>query len=851
MTNRIVCCLALSLLMGILYGRYESLWFAGGLLFLLIYTGIVMIGHGRERAWLAVLFRSVVCLSLFCAGAGHFRAEQAVRDRLEATLAEGDRITVQGQVCKKEEKAEQWIYYLTDTQVLAGGAVYPSHGILIYSSNVHIQPGNILKVTGTYAPFQISRNEGNFNEKQYYQSKKIEFRVYAEQEMLISRKENRYAVFLGRVRRNLRSVFEQCMSQENAGVMANMTLGDKTLLDTDIKSLYQRAGISHILAISGLHVSMFGMGAFRLLQKSGCPRKLGALLSIGSVYSFGLLSGMEISTVRAVCMFVLLMTAQMTGCSYDSLTALGISAVIQFWENPFVLDYAGFLFSYGAVLGVTVIAKVLKGTTGSREQKTIEQKRQRNRKQERRQEQEKRNSRWIGRISQGKKMKNALQGILSGLLGRMAGTIWDTVFISFCIQLATLPLSLYFYYEISCYSVFVNGCILPFMGALLFLGILGAAAGSMFSVLGSVLLLPAGWMLSANKWICQMFLNLPGAVRITGKPSLEIILVYYCMLCLGLYLFWNRRKKSSALGIMAALMILLFVRKEKQFEVNVLDVGQGDGIFIQTEEGAHFFVDGGSSDVKQVGKYRILPFLKSRGISSVKGWIVSHADNDHISGLKELLEMGYPIEYLIVAEGMVRDEAAAELLSLAEQSGCEIVYMAPGMKFGTQEVIFHVLYPESSRQEQDEAKEKNALHKETYSNGQTQNTVQTADRNSASLVVSLEYGAFTGIFTGDIGTDQEQEIVEKLNISKQVDFYKAAHHGSDGSNSQPFLEALSPKLTVISCGKGNPYGHPGKDALKRINQTGSQVCCTMDEGQITICPEGGDIRVITYLSGKK
>lgn len=115
--------------------------------------------------------------------------------------------------------------------------------------------------------------------------------------------------------------------------------------------------------------------------------------------------------------------------------------------------------------------------------------------------------------------------------------------------------------------------------------------------------------------------------------------------------------------------MVLLLREKPQFEINVLDVGQGDGIFIQTEEGEHFFVDGGSSDVKQVGAYRILPFLKAKGIASVKGWMVSHADQDHISGLVELLEEGYPIEYLIVADGMVRDEASKELLHMAKKPG--------------------------------------------------------------------------------------------------------------------------------------------------------------------------------------
>ena len=235
MTNRMICCLALSLLLGILFGKEQNLLFAAGFLAFAAALGLAA-GRDRKKAWersrlfaentgcygeagcrglkdtdcrkeaagyqdslsavsrkwsirAAILFRSLCCLLAFCAGSFQFQTQQQVRNRLETVLEEGAQITLWGEVKKREEKEEQCIYYLTDTRVLAGESIYPSCGILVYSSNLHIRPGNILRVTGSYAPFQISRNEGNFDEKQYYQSKKIEFRLYAEEETLISARE--------------------------------------------------------------------------------------------------------------------------------------------------------------------------------------------------------------------------------------------------------------------------------------------------------------------------------------------------------------------------------------------------------------------------------------------------------------------------------------------------------------------------------------------------------------------------------------------------------------------------------------------------------------------------------------
>lgn len=811
MVNRTICCLALSLLTGVIYGKTKSLWFVSFLLVFLIYTGVVIAGRCKEKARRVIVIRSVLSILIFCIGSVHVQAELAIRNRIENAFTKGEKITVSGEVCRTEEKEEQFIYYLRDTHVIVGGIAYPCFGIQVYSSCAGFYPGNIIKVTGDFAPFQVSRNEGNFSEKQYYQSKKIEFRVFAKEEKLLSAKRDWYLSFLGNLRQKLKGAFLACMSPRDSGVMANITLGDKTLLDSEVKSLYQDAGISHILAISGLHVSLFGMGIFHLMRRICCPRKLSAFLSIVTVYSFGLLSGMEISTVRALCMFVILMISEISGYSYDSITAMAVGASLQIWDNPFVIEYAGFLFSYGAVIGVIIVAKVIRQENSSVKYVRKEE---------------------VNTDTAGYKLWKGVDMLREKLGG--------TIFASICIQLTTLPISLYYYFETSSYSVITNACILPFLGLLLSLGILGAFAGIFSTALGKLILMPAGWMLSGNERICRLFLGFPRSVLVTGKPDLSMVLLYYGILFLILYRCYCRgkvngrgkvREKKYAVGVAAILFMLVFVREKKQFEIDILDVGQGDGIFIQGEEGGHFFIDGGSSDVKQVGKYRILPFLKSRGITSIKGWIVSHADSDHINGLKEMLETGYPVEYLIVAKEIGQEEAGEELLDLALAAGCKILYVTPGMRFGSGELKFTVWNPDAE--------------------AGLQAANPPIDRNESSLVVSLECREFTGIFTGDIGEKSEQDILKKKCVEaykiNHVDFFKAAHHGSNGSNCQEFLDVISPKITAISCGKENSYGHPGEAAVERIKKTGSLIFCTMDTGQITVKPEKGDIKVSGYL----
>ncbi len=819
MIRRTMCCLCLSLVLGILFGRDGHSAYLGMLLLMLCLCSVVILRSRmgnqqcgrpsyRKEIARAVLFRFVLCLCLFGAGAIRIQRQQAVRTELEKALSQGEEITIQGQISGKEEKKQQFIYDLTNVRVIADGKAYPSFGILMYSSDGQYRPGNRLKAVGRYEPFQTSRNEGNFNEKQFRQSRKWEFRFYAEKEYLLSAKENRYAAALEELRQNMREVFIRSMQAEDAGIMTTLTLGDKTQMDQEVKELYQKAGISHILAISGLHVSLLGMGLLGFLQKLGCPQKLAALSALWVVYSFGQFSGMEVSAGRAVGMFALLMTAHLAGCSYDSLTALAFTAMVQLWENPFLLEYAGFLFSYGAVLGVSLVYQVFRNASGSTKKE--------------------------------KKKSNEICAVLR----RVSCKGKDMFLASLCIQLTTLPFLFYFYYEAPCYSALVNCCILPFVGILLFFGLAGGIFGCFLPWLGTLLLKPAGWILVVNQSVCRWCLSLPGSIFLAGKPTPEQIVIYYGIIAVFLLLAWRRKERRWFLGFGIALICLTLHVESAQFEIVVLDVGQGEGTLIQTETGDSFFLDGGSSDIKGVGTYRILPFLKCRGIRSIKGWIVSHADSDHVSGLKELLQEGYPVECLILARGMVQDEAMEELLGLAQAAGCQIQYVSPGMKFGSKDTVFTVLAPEcqSWEPETDRADL-------TCESGGKQSS--GTDRNAASLAVAVEHQGFTGIFTGDMGEEQERKLLEqgifkRYGISK-ADFYKAAHHGSNGSNCQEFLTSLSPRITVISCGARNSYGHPGKETLRRLKESGSTIFYTMEQGQICVRHEGKALRVWTFL----
>ena len=266
--------------------------------------------------------------------------------------------------------------------------------------------------------------------------------------------------------------------------------------------------------------------------------------------------------------------------------------------------------------------------------------------------------------------------------------------------------------------------------------------------------------------------------------------------------------------LLASGFLLLVFPKEKPFEITFLDVGQGDGIYLSAGDGVAFFIDGGSSDVNEVGEYRILPFLKSKGVARIDYWFVTHCDTDHVSGLIDALEEGYEIGYIVLARHVPKDAAYEKLMQTAKYAGVPVVYMEVGDSVSTKQMTFLCMGPSEDME-------------------------VAKDRNDCSMILKMEWKSvlgdkrYTAFFAGDISTEVEKTLIVKEKPG-DVDLYKAIHHGSNYSNSEEILDALRPETIVISCAKKNRYGHPGKDAVVRMEETDANLYYTMDVGQVTI-----------------
>lgn len=731
--------------------------------------------HTEWRRWKRRLFRMGIAVFLFLLAAEHAENEIEYKDQYLSQLAEQMPVTVQGTLYKKEYKNKQYLYYLTDCYAVFSKGTISTNDVIAYLQTDDYSIGQILIIHAKVKMFDEARNEGNFDLASFYAGQKIDYALKSCRIDQVYGKADRYREGLYQLKKRMERIFKEYLSKKEAGTVSGMILGDKSEMDEEVRKLYQNGGISHILAISGLHVSMIGLTVYRFLRKRGSTYLTAGVVSVFLLWSYAQMTGNGISVKRAVGMLTICLFAAVAGKSYDLLTAMGILAVILVWENPFLFEYSGFIFSFGAVMGIGIVGHSIA------------------------------KAKEAGKRTWKQKLK-------------------ENLLTSLGIQLMTVPIVACYYYEVPVYALLLNFLVLPLLSYVILSGIVGGVCGVLFEslkipvyrpVLVRVLFFPCSLILKLYDGLCEMTAKLPNAQYICGAPEKWKLFLYYALL-FGAILLWNRRKRKRknpiifAGGLVVLLFVLILSGPRKEWKLTVLDVGQGDAVFLRTGDGTGCFFDGGSTSVNEVGKYRILPFLKYNGEKKISYWFVSHGDEDHISGLLEVFESGYPVEYLVLSEEMPKDEAYDKLCAAAQKNRTEILLLGAGDTIQIGDACLQTIFPTKE-----------------YAKGCNN------DRNMLSQVLYYEEGEFRALFAGDLPDTGEKVLTEQADLT-QVQFLKAVHHGSKSSNSVALLDRIRPEITAVSCARDNSYGHPAKETIQRLKEVKSSVFYTMKSGQLTI-----------------
>ena len=699
------------------------------------------------------------------------------------------------------EKTTRTVIYLKKAILIRSGSTknYPIRNIKCTGKEEKInslREGMHVRLEGMLVLPELSRNPGQFNRRIYESGKKIDF--YLENPTVLEVKEQRSGVreVVEIWKTEMMNRCEKIYQDEEAGILEAMLFGEKSELSGDIKELYQAAGISHVLVISGLHISLLALAVAGILRRLGFPMPVWVMLSVGVLAGYGILIGQPTTAVRALLMFFVLQGARLLGRSYDLLSALAFSGILMLLDNPDLILDGGCRLSFCAVIGV--------GWYVSEKNKIFR--------------------------SIGEKEKRKNRG--KGGKGSSAGAILENIRAGWYLWLFTLPVMLDTFYQVSVVGILWNLVAIPLLPVIIASGGLGVVLAGWNIFLGSLAGSPAYGMLQLYQEIGNISEKLPVGMWTPGQPSKPVIAGYYLVIFLLVLVEkqlikrekrWKIRKIFPGMELCSMLLLLLLMAHpwQQREKITFLDVGQGDASMLQSG-GQTLLLDGGSTSQKNVGTYVILPYIKQQGISCLEAVVLTHTDQDHINGVTEVLEEGkkgwLTVKNLMYPYWMEGTEQGKQLKKLAEEAGasCRKIRAGDRLTIGKAEAV--VLYPKEQE--------------------------KIAEPNAGSLVLFWKWEGVRAMFTGDLPEEKERELLQNLPA---CEILQVGHHGSATSTCREFLEQVQPSLAVISCAMKNRYGHPSPDTVERLKKTGCEIRYTMRSGAITIRKRGREILVTEYL----
>lgn len=696
------------------------------------------------------------------------------------------------------EKTTRTVIYLKKAILIRSGSTknYPIRNIKCTGKEEKInslREGMHVRLEGMLVLPELPRNPGQFNRRIYESGKKIDF--YLENPTVLEVKEQRSGVreVVEIWKTEMMNRCEKIYPDAEASILEAMLFGEKRELSGDIKELYQAAGISHVLVISGLHISLLALAVAGILRRLGFPMPVWVILSVGVLAGYGILIGQPTTAVRALLMFFVLQGARLLGRSYDLLSALAFAGILMLLDNPDLILDGGCRLSFCAVIGV--------GWYVSEKNKIFR--------------------------SIGEKEKRKNRG--KGGKGSSAGAILENIRAGWYLWLFTLPVMLDTFYQVSVVGILWNLVAIPLLPVIIASGGLGVVLAGWNIFLGSLAGSPAYGMLQLYQEIGNISEKLPVGMWTPGQPSKPVIAGYYLVIFLlvlvekQLIKREKRWKIFPGMELCSMLLLLLLMAHpwQQREKITFLDVGQGDASLLQSG-GQTLLLDGGSTSQKNVGTYVILPYIKQQGISCLEAVVLTHTDQDHINGVTEVLEEGkkgwLTVKNLMYPYWMEGTEQGKQLKKLAEEAGasCRKIRAGDRLTIGKAEAV--VLYPKEQE--------------------------KIAEPNAGSLVLFWKWEGVRAMFTGDLPEEKERELLQNLPA---CEILQVGHHGSATSTCREFLEQVQPSLAVISCAMKNRYGHPSPDTVDRLKKTGCEIRYTMKSGAITIRKRGREVLVTEYL----
>lgn len=587
-------------------------------------------------------------------------------------------------------------------------------------------------------------------------------------------------------RRGVGTLIHQSLAEPAASVLSALVIGTAATLPTDLRAAFNRAGVSHVLSVSGLHIGLVAAVAYALfrwllarsrwlLLSTNVP-KLAAALSIVPVLLYAGIAGSNVATLRSVLMIVVFVAAVIVDRERHLVVSLAAAAIVILITAPGSSLDISFQLSFVAVLGLVLAME--------------------------------RFWPWWRQWEEAHLLR------LRGWRGRLWRPLAVYAAVSLSALAATTPLTALHFNQVSFVAVLANALVVPLLGSLaVALGLLGALLFLASETLAWVCVCVAGPVVQLGLWLVQFFAAWPyAAVRVVTPTAFELTVLYAALLALVL-LAGSRR--VALLGVLAVVALAdgawWYADRYHRSDLRLtfLSVGQGDAAVVEFPGAQVMVIDGGglSGDTFDVGERVIAPFLWSRKIARVDYLVLSHPDRDHYGGLAFVAAQFAPREFWSNGAGADSDRFA-QLEQRLLDNGVHRIALQRGdvRRVGSVDILVY-----------SPAAQRDGLRD-----------------NNQSLVLSLVFGGTRVLFPGDIEVTAEEDLIATSDGQLASAVLKVPHHGSQTSSSARFLDAVAPQFAVVSAGFENRFGFPDPDVVQRYGVQHCALARTDLDGAVAI-----------------
>lgn len=675
-------------------------------------------------------------------------------------------------------------------------------------STEKLKYGDKIEVKGSFTEASSQRNYGGFNYKEYLKSLKIYGTIKANQLKVLSGDcLNNVFNLANQVSSMMKQKIDSSMEETQAAIIKGIIFGDSSDIEKEIQENFRISSISHVLAVSGMHVSYLVIG-IQLFLKSIIGKRKTRFITIVFLIFYMFITGFSPSVVRASMMSILLIGGEILYRKNDIWTSMAISLFLILIYNPFLIENIGLQFSYIGTMGIMILHKSVFSFLKNIKIKNKKWKYKFNRK-------------TIFFIS---KIKEILAVTLSA-------------------QLAIFPIMIYHFNLFGVYFLISNLLVSVMIGPIIIFSTIFIVFSFIFNPISKVICIVLKLLIQMLIIISNLA-ELPFSKLYLSTPKIWMILLYYILIitfnfiyclytspklnntqvrvrnliALAKYKIFLNKKKSIIKIFIIILLFFLFQFIPKNLEINFVDVGQGDCTFIVTPRNKTILIDGGgsSSDEFDVGKSTLLPYILDKGYTKIDYIFISHFDQDHVGGILSILQK-IKVKKVIISKQEENSENYQKFLEIIKEKGVSVAIVKMGDRVKIENgIYFDILWP-------------------------TFEQIQENKLNNNSLVMKMYYHNFSVLFTGDIEEEAEKKILETYKSEKNKlvsNVLKVAHHGSKTSTIKEFLDTVNPQIALIGVGKNNMFHHPSEEIIDKLKEYGAIIYRTDERGEITIRVNG-------------